>query len=123
MPEIKSYKDLIVWQKSLTLVKAIYKITKALPAKEQHILISQMLRAAISIPSNIAEGWGRNHKQEYIHFLQIAFGSSNELETQILITKDQYSGIDYQTAENLLTEIQKMLTGLIKNIKQHEGKW
>lgn len=74
-----------------------------------------MLRAAISIPSNIAEGWSRNRKLEFIRFFEIAFSSCSELETQILICKDQYPKPDYSSAENLIVEVKKMLTKLIRN--------
>ena len=123
MTTIKTYKDLIVWQKSVDLTKELYKIANQLPPKEQFILISQMLRAAISIPSNIAEGWARNHKIEYLRFLSISYASSAELETQIIIAKSQYPNINYEAAESLLLEIHKMLLVLMKNIKNHDAKW
>lgn len=112
------YKDLIVWQKSMQLVKLLYTICDQLPNIEKFILVSQMLRSAISIPSNIAEGWSRNSKLEFIRFLEIAFASSCELETQLLISKDRYPTIDYVPALHLLIEVQKMLTKLIQN-KSH----
>jgi len=87
---VKSYKDLIVWQKSITLVKEVYDITKLLPKSESFGLISQMQRATVAIPSNIAEGFGRNHSKEFVQFLAIAFSSSLELETQIIIVKQEY---------------------------------
>ena len=80
---IESYKDLIVWQKSMNLVEDIYKTTHAFPLKEQFVLTSQIRRAAISIPSNIAEGYGRNTTKNYIQFLTVSRGSLLELETQI----------------------------------------
>lgn len=79
---INSFKDLIVWQKSMDLVESIYRITEKLPSKEQFGLISQMRRAAVSIPSNIAEGYGRQSKGSYTQFLSISRGSLLELETQ-----------------------------------------
>ncbi len=111
----QGYRDLIVWKKAMDLVKRVYKITKQLPKQEQFILVSQMLRAAISIPSNIAEGWSRNRKLEFVRFFEIAFASCSELETQILICKDQYTEIDYRPAEEILVEVKKMLTKLIQN--------
>lgn len=112
-----SYKDLIVWQQSLDLVHEIYKITRQFPKSEVYALASQMQRAAVSIPSNIAEGQSRNHKPEFIQFLHIAYGSSSELETQILISKREYPEIAYDGIENKLDSVQKMLMGLIKSIK------
>lgn len=113
----QGYKDLVVWQKSMELVKLVYKICDQLPKHEQFILVSQILRSAISIPSNIAEGWSRNRSQEFIRFLEIAFASSCELETQLLISKEQYSKIDYDQAFNYLIEVKKMLFTLIQNKK------
>jgi four helix bundle protein len=84
---INSFKDLIVWQKSMELVEKVYKITESFPTKEQFGLISQMRRAAVSIPSNIAEGYGRNSTGSYIQFLSIARGSLLELETQLELSK------------------------------------
>lgn len=77
----QSFKDLIVWQKAYRLVLEIYKITKDFPKYEMYGLAQQMRRAAVSIPSNIAEGYGRKHKAEYRQFLPVAYGSLLELET------------------------------------------
>lgn len=120
---IKTYKDLIVWQKAIELVKEIYKICKQLPAEEKFILIPQMIRASISIAANIAEGWARNHKIEFIRFLNISFGSATELETHLVVSKSQYVNIDYSKAEGLVVEVQKMLSKLIGNTKLSEKKW
>ncbi len=113
MSEIKSYKDLVAWQKGMELVKEIYRITKLMPKTEMYILVSQMLRAAISIPSNIAEGFKRNHRSEYKQFLGIANASAGELETQILIAKEEYNQIDFGKAELLVVEIQKILHTIV----------
>lgn len=83
-----SHKELKVWQKGIELVKSIYEITKSFPANEQFGLTSQMRRTAVSIPSNIAEGCGRNSNKELTHFLYIALGSAAELETQLIISHD-----------------------------------
>ncbi len=114
-----SFKDLIVWQKAMELVNLIYQLSNLLPAREQYILISQMLRAAISIPSNIAEGHRRNHKPEFIQFLSIAFASAAELETQLLICQKQYTNIkyNYEFTFSILTEVQKILFVMLKNLK------
>jgi four helix bundle protein len=114
---LKGYKDLIVWQKFMTLVKLVYKITDKLPRHEQYVLVSQILRCAISIPSNIAEGWSRNRKFEFIRFFEIAYASSAELETQLLICKDIYPINNYSDAFDLITEVQKMLSKMIQNQK------
>ena len=80
---MKTYRDLQVWQKSMTLVTEIYKISKGFPKDEVYGLTSQMRRCAVSIPSNMAEGYGRNSTNEYLHFLRIATGSLYELSREI----------------------------------------
>lgn len=111
------YKELVVWQKAVELVGEVYKFTKEFPKSEIYVLASQMQRSAVSIPSNIAEGHGRNHTAEFVQFLAIAYGSSAELDTQIIIAKKQYPKLDYRRAEDLLIEIQKMLAVLMKKLK------
>lgn len=114
---IQSYKELIVWQKSIELVKEIYILTNKLPREEIYGLTSQMRRSSISIPSNIAEGYKRKGLVEYIRFLNISDGSAAELETQIIISKMLYPASDYSKTESLLDEVQKMLTVMIKKLK------
>ncbi len=118
--KINSYKDLIVWQKAMALVKIIYYLTDQFPKGELYGLASQMQRAAVAIPSNIAEGYLRGHHKEYIQFLSIALGSAAELETQILICKSlpKFNKINFSDAESLLTEILKMLYVMIERIKE-----
>jgi four helix bundle protein len=116
---IKSYKDLIIWQRSMDLVELIYRITEVFPAKENFGLISQMRRAAVSIPSNIAEGYGRQSTGSYGQFLLIARGSLYELETQIEICC-RLKYISISESEKLLEqiiEISKMISSLISKIK------
>jgi four helix bundle protein len=113
----KSFKDLIVWQKSYKLVLEIYKITTDFPKFEVFGLSQQMRRASVSIPSNIAEGYGRKHNAEYRQFLSIAYGSLLELETQFLLTIDlKYIGRN-QIIENLLSEVGKMLYRMLYPIR------
>ncbi len=118
MSVLKSYKELIVWQKSMVLVKELSRLTESFPENEKYGLTSQMRRASISIPSNIAEGWGRLSRKNYVQFLRISRGSLFELETQILITKELNYINDSETIENLITEISKMLNSLIKKIEE-----
>jgi four helix bundle protein len=108
---LKSYKELIVWQKSIKLVKEIFVLTATFPKSELYGLVSQIRRAAISIPSNIAEGNGRGSRKEYSHSLSIAYGSALELETQLIIAKELnfVEEKDFLQIEQLLNEILRML--------------
>jgi len=114
---LNSYKELKVWQKSIKLVKEVYKITNQFPSNETYGLSIQMRRAAISIPSNIAEGYLRKNLKEYSQFLRVSYSSSAELETQIIIAKDLYKKINYQKIEFLIEEVQKMLGAMIRKLE------
>ena len=105
----QSFKDLIVWQKAYKLVLEIYKITKDFPKYEMIGLAQQMRRAAISIPSYIAEGYGRKHKAEYRQFLSVSYGSLSELETQYLLSIDLQYIKHCEVIENLLKEVGSIL--------------
>ena len=115
---IKDFKDLIVWQKAMELVTEVYKLVKKLPKEELFALSDQIRRSAISIPSNIAEGQGRNSTKEFNQFLAIAKGSKAELETQLLLcVKIKYlEDSEIETAINLIQEIGKMLNALQKSL-------
>ena len=110
--------DLVVWQKAMQLVKLIYQLVKKLPKEELFALSDQMRRAAVSIPSNIAEGHDRNSTKEYVHYLSIAKGSNSELNTQLLISIDigYLSEEDVKEALQISGEIGKMLSVLIKKL-------
>ena len=110
-----SFKDLIVWQKSMALVKDIYRVSDRLPAKEKFGLVSQMQRCVVSIPSNIAEGNKRSTAKDYVQFLRTASGSAAELETQLLLAKDLY-GLNVVQELSMLEEIQKMLEVMKKKL-------
>ncbi len=116
---IKSYRDLVVWQKSMTLVKDVYKLSIHFPKEEQFVLVPQMRRSAISIPSNIAEGYGRNSRKEYKRFLSISRGSLFELQTQLEIASElNYisNKINYSEIINKTVEIDKILNTIIKKL-------
>jgi len=115
---LQKYEDLIVWQKAMDLVAEIYKIVKLLPNDELYALSDQMRRAAVSIPSNIAEGQERNTTKDFINYLFIARGSKAELETQLLIcVRLQYlNQSQIETAQGLLIEIGKMLNAIIQSL-------
>ncbi len=116
----KNFQDLIVWQKAMKLVKETYVLVKSLPKEEQYALSDQMRRAAVSIPSNIAEGQGRNTEKEFIQFLHVAKGSNAELMTQILICVDlgYLKQEQVQRALQLNRETGQLLTALIKSLRQ-----
>ena len=115
---MKTHKDLTVWQKAMELVMEVYKATKMFPREEISGLTSQKRRAVVSIPSNIAEGYGRLHQRETENFLSIALGSVCELETQLILSKD-LGYISLDEVEQLTIEVQniiKMLAALIKSL-------
>lgn len=111
---VNSFKDLIVWQKSMDLAREIYTLSERFPKSESFSLTNQIRRAAVSIPSNIAEGYGRYTTPEYIRFLSIANGSLLELNTQILlaVSLGYIAQPDIINVENLIAEISKMLNSL-----------
>ena len=114
-----NFKELLVWKKSIEFVTEIYEITSVFPSEEKFGLVSQIRRAAVSIPSNIAEGNARRSSADYIQFLKIARGSGAEVETQIIISKN-LKFIDELKCEELtlkITEIMKMINGLINYLK------
>jgi len=116
---MKSYKELIVWQKSFQLSILIFKTTENFPRSELFGIVSQMRRAVVSIPSNIAEGYTRAHRLEYLQFLRTAFASGAELETQLLISKElkYLNEKSFTEINSLLEEVQKMLNKLIFTLK------
>ena len=117
---MESYRELEVWKKAVSLVVEVYRVTKSFPREELYALTSQMQRASISIPANIAEGWGRGTKKEYIQFLKIARGSLLELETHLIISQ-KLNYITQRDLEVLLMktqEVGKMLNGLINSLER-----
>ena len=116
---LTSYKELTVWQKAFELTVKIFKVTGKFPKSELYGLVSQMRRCAVSIPSNIAEGYTREHRQEYLQFLRIGFASGAELETQLMLSKElKFLTIqEFNDTISLLTEVQKMLNKLISSLK------
>jgi four helix bundle protein len=116
---MNNFRELVVWQKSIDLVVRIYETTLGFPTEERFNLVSQMQRAATSIPSNIAEGAGRDTNISFKHFLTIAIGSAHELETQLIISK-KLSYINEDSCSLLVSEIngiQKMLYALCNSLK------
>ena len=118
MNTVKTHKDLIVWQKAIDLTLDIYKTTEGFPKEERYGLTSQLRRAAVSIPSNVAEGRYRGSRKDFAHFVRIALGSSAEIETQILIAQKfgWLNEKDFLRISDLLSQVGKMLNGLVQKL-------
>ncbi|MEN9614538.1 MAG: hypothetical protein RLZZ347_845 [Candidatus Parcubacteria bacterium] len=116
---INNYKNLLVWKKSIELVVSVYQFTKKLPASERYGLVSQLERASVSIPSNIVEGSCRSSKKDFAHFLEIALGSTSELDTQleVALQVNLASKEVVVNLQNKAVEISKMLQSLIKTCR------
>ena len=115
---METHKNLIVWQKSIAFVTAVYENTRSFPKDELYGIVSQIRRAAVSIPSNMAEGCARRTTREYIHFLYVALGSAAELETQFLISANlgYVNPVVQEKLQSDLGEIMRMLISLIKSL-------
>ena len=120
MDEQAAYEKLIVWQKAMELVDLVYKMMKCFPKDERFRLCDQLARAAVSIPSNIAEGNGRGTKQDYAHFLAIARGSLYETMTQLEIARRQGYVTDIADAKSLANEVRRMLGALISKLTMRD---
>ena len=118
--EVKTYKDLLVWQKAIHFVTQVYKVVKGFPQEELYGLTSQIKRAAVSIPSNIAEGYGRKSTKDYIRFLQIAMGSIFEIQTQLEISKNLefVSESSFGELYEYSREIERMLSSMINKVTE-----
>lgn len=117
---VKSYRDLKIWQEGINLTKEIYLVSANFPSHEVFGLTNQLRRAAVSVPSNIAEGQARQHTGEFVHFLHISLGSLAELDTQIVLAKN----LGYITSDKsdqiyeCIQNLRRMIFGLIKKLKQ-----
>ncbi len=114
----RNHKDLEVWKQSMDLVDVVYRTTKGFPADETYGLTSQMRRAAISIPSNIAEGAARSGKKEFVQFLRVSLGSLSELETQFLISGRLGYVAEEEPVMAQIETVRKLLHGLIRHLKK-----
>lgn len=120
MGKINSYQDLLIWQKGIVLVVRVYKLVKSFPQEELYALTSQIKRAAVSIPSNIAEGYGRNTDKSFSYFVDISRGSLNELETQLIIAKELEFITDFDLYKEIILLIEeeaKMINSFSKTLK------
>jgi len=117
---IKNYQDLLAWQKAMDLVEVGYRLTKQFPKEESFALTSQLRRALVSVPSNIAEGEGRNSPAEFSRFLNIAHGSLREVETQLLIAQrlNYLSDADLKSALALASEAGRLIQGLRRSLER-----
>ncbi len=116
---LRNYKELKVWQKAYQLCLEVYKITKGFPGEERYGLTSQIRRAAVSVPSNIAEGYGRRTTPDYLRSLYFAYGSNCELDTQISLSGDlgYMKAQEKETLQNGIWEVERMLKALIKSLE------
>ena len=116
--KINKYQDLIVWKKAIEYTVKVYEMTKKFPAEEKFGLVGQINRAAVSIPSNVAEGAGRDSKKEFSQFLSIALGSAYEAETQLILAcrLGFISNSELNILSDMSNEIQKMIVGLKKSL-------
>ena len=115
---MKNYKELIIWQKGIVIIKGVYQLVKQLPAEEKYGLVSQITRAAVSISANIAEGSSRNSDKDYARFLQIALGSAFEVQTYLVVAKEMNLAkvTDIGEIEIMLEEEIKMIHSFIKKL-------
>ncbi len=120
---VRSFKDLLVWQKAITLTTLVYRCTESFPRDERFGLTNQLRRAAVCIPSNIAEGYGRGTKRDYCYFLSVARGSNLEVQTQLIIAGNLKFGFSEQVrdASTSSEEIGWMLTGLRKKLRSADN--
>jgi len=112
----RSYKDLVVWQKGVALAKLVYQLTKAFPSEEKFGIVAQMRRAAVSIPSNIAEGQARHTTGEFIQFISHAEGSVAELDTQLILSLELKFCRNVDSEFELITELRRMLNALRRKL-------
>ena len=119
MAEVKSYKDLLIWQKGIDLVVEVYKAVKTFPREELFALSDQIRRSSVSVPSNIAEGQARQHTAEFRQFLHVSLGSLAELDTQTIIANKlgYLSEETLSSISNGITELRKMISSLISKLK------
>ncbi|GLI54140.1 MULTISPECIES: four helix bundle protein [Thermodesulfovibrio] len=117
---VKTHKDLDIWKEGIEIVTTVYELTKTFPDFEKYGLTSQMQRAAVSIPSNIAEGAARNSKKEFIQFIYVALGSLSELETLLIISKklNYLSDERYKLINNKIVDLRKKMLNFLKYLRE-----
>jgi four helix bundle protein len=117
---VKTYRELEAWQRAMSLTEAVYSVTASFPKEEMYGLVSQMRRSAVSVPSNIAEGWGRRDRKDYLRFLRTSYGSLMELETQLVLSvKLGFAAKENTTSVwSLCQETGKLLNGLRRGLEE-----
>ncbi len=120
---LRNYRDLLVWQKSYRICLQVYRSTRKFPADERYGLTSQMRRAAVSVPSNIAEGYSRSTTGDYLRSLRFAYASNSELETQTMLARDlEYLKLDeYGKLSEDIREVERMMMSLIKSLERRHS--
>lgn len=120
---VRSFKDLLVWQKAMDLLIGVYRVTTSYPVEERFGLVAHTRRTAVSIPSNIAEGYARHSRVEYARFVEIAYGSAAELETQLIAAvRLGFLPTNERGAFDLLSEVERMLASLRRSLRSHAPK-
>ncbi len=123
MGEIRSHRDLVAWQRARQLGLALYRVTSGFPSEERYGLTNQLRRAGVSIASNIAEGYGRGTRQDYLRFLRMARGSVYEVDTQLCFADDlgYLTGEEHRRIQDLTDECGRLIAGLIRSIEHHDN--
>lgn len=121
MGNVRNFRDLIAWQRAMELARVVYEVTTAMPAAERFGLTNQMMRAAVSVPSNIAEGHGRPSRSDYLRFLRTARGSLGELATRLQLSVDLKMLKAAGRAEDLLAETDRILQALIRGLERKDS--
>jgi len=120
--KLKTHKDLGAWSKAIDLVEAVYSVTETFPRGEIYGLTSQLRRAAVSVPSNIAEGAARRSAKEFIQFLHVALGSVSEVETQVIIAQRLGYVDDVNSLEGQIEAVRRLILGLIRYLRRRDAK-
>jgi four helix bundle protein len=122
-PDIRTFRDLVAWQKGVALSLMVYRLTKRFPDEEKFGMISQMRRSAVSIPANIAEGYGRGRRAEYIRYLEIGRGSLFELQTYVELAREMQwvDGEDLAAVARLADEVDRVVSALLRSLKRRRA--
>ena len=122
-PDVRTFRDLIVWQKGIGLALLVYRLTKRFPDEEKFGMVAQMRRSAVSIPANIAEGYGKGRRAEYIRYLEIGRGSLFELQTYLELVREMkwVDGEDLAAVARLAEEVDRVVSALLRSLKRRRA--